>query len=237
MAAPHSPDVYKYDVRPSGSVHSTPTTNRYAQGGVDQGQHGPPPRRSPGSPSLSMYFSPTVRRRRAGALGGGPLALCRRAISQALARGAPLTLLCAQPQKTVSVLSRPRNPPPSQKNVENLDTQFERDKQAADRHAAAFRRLQVERWHHHGPGTPSLLDQGHIVDRGRGKTVVQAANGVYDPILSEFKVPPWGPPVQGSRDNKRPARFVCRGWRRRAGRARAHCAAHVDTWQGALCFS
>ncbi len=88
-----------------------------------------------------------------------------------------------QPQKTVSVLHRPYRPYMASKNVENLEAQFQKDLLNQERHAAASRRLQAERWHHNGPSVPSLLEQGHIVDRGRAKTVTQAAHGVFDPIL------------------------------------------------------
>ena len=45
------------------------------------------------------------------------------------------------------------------KNAENLDVQYEKDLVAAERHANAFRRHAGERWHHNGPGTPTILEQ------------------------------------------------------------------------------
>ena len=54
--------------------------------------------------------------------------------------------------------------------MENLDVQFEKDKESFEKRASSYRRLQAERNHH---GTQNsiltLWEEGHIVDRGRGK--------------------------------------------------------------------
>ncbi|GAX75538.1 hypothetical protein CEUSTIGMA_g2981.t1 [Chlamydomonas eustigma] len=90
-------------------------------------------------------------------------------------------------KKTVSVLHRPKLSP-SRKNMENIDVQFEKDKDAFAKRATTYRRLAGEKYHHNR--TPSsiitLWEAGHIVDRGRGK----GDGVVYDPIHHDFKVPP-----------------------------------------------
>jgi hypothetical protein len=40
-----------------------------------------------------------------------------------------------------------------------------------------------EKWHHNGPSVLTLWEQGHIVDKGKARTAMQAAHGVFDPIL------------------------------------------------------
>lgn len=40
------------------------------------------------------------------------------------------------------------------------------------------------------------------VDKGKGRTEVQASQGVFDPILSEFKIPP--SPEVAAKSSKRP---------------------------------
>ncbi|GFH17548.1 uncharacterized protein HaLaN_14210, partial [Haematococcus lacustris] len=97
------------------------------------------------------------------------------------------------PQKTVSILNRPPNGylgSPSRKNVENYEAQYQRDQAAFEKHAACLRRQADQPWHHDGPSPPSLWERGHIADRGRGRTDVAAAQGLFNPITSEFKIEP-----------------------------------------------
>mmetsp|Transcript_16158 Transcript_16158/g.44146 ORF Transcript_16158/g.44146 Transcript_16158/m.44146 type:complete len:339 (+) Transcript_16158:127-1143(+) len=92
--------------------------------------------------------------------------------------------------RTVSVLHRPPSPAMSYVHVENIDIQHQKDRQAFERRAAVHRRQAGETWHNNGPGITGLWEKGHIVDRGRGKSEVQASHGVFNPILSHFVVPP-----------------------------------------------
>ncbi|KAJ9534640.1 hypothetical protein QJQ45_002946 [Haematococcus lacustris] len=97
------------------------------------------------------------------------------------------------PQKTVSILNRPPNGylgSPSRKNVENYEAQYQKDQAAFEKHAACLRRQADQPWHHDGPSPPSLWERGHIADRGRGRTDVAAAQGLFNPITSEFKIEP-----------------------------------------------
>ena len=48
--------------------------------------------------------------------------------------------------------------------------QFEKDKEAFDKRASSYRRLQAEPYHHSTQESIlTLWEVGHIVDRGRGK--------------------------------------------------------------------
>jgi hypothetical protein len=64
----------------------------------------------------------------------------------------PTPCMCAprrlQPTRPISVLQRPIKPP-SQKNVQNLDTQHQRDTDAFDKRASAYKRLAQNKYHHH----------------------------------------------------------------------------------------
>ncbi|PNH11107.1 hypothetical protein TSOC_002091 [Tetrabaena socialis] len=95
------------------------------------------------------------------------------------------------PNKAISVLHRPIKQA-SAKNAENLDRQHERDKDAFERRASSYRRLAQEKYHHNAPPGSILttFEQGHIVDRGRGKSDVHEGRGVYDPVGHSFRVPP-----------------------------------------------
>ncbi|GFR47157.1 hypothetical protein Agub_g8848 [Astrephomene gubernaculifera] len=95
------------------------------------------------------------------------------------------------PAKPISVLHRPVKQP-SAKNAENIDTQHERDKAAFERRASGYRRLAKNGYHHHAPPGSILttFERGHIVDRGRGKSAVQEARGVYDPVCHSYRVAP-----------------------------------------------
>ena len=60
--------------------------------------------------------------------------------------------------------------PQSKKNIENLDAQFERDKESFERRASLYRRLQAGPYHHSTQNSIlTLWEEGHIVDRGRGR--------------------------------------------------------------------
>ena len=53
----------------------------------------------------------------------------------------------------------------------------------------------------------TLWEKGHIVDKGRGRGDEAAGRGMFDPILSEFKVPPT-PAAARSGAKERPKRCV-----------------------------
>jgi len=88
----------------------------------------------------------------------------------------------ATPTKTISVLHRPKKTP-SKKNAENIDVQYEKDKEAFERHARSYRKLAENKWHHNrSPGSIlTLWEAGHIVDKGKGKAAYTPP--LYDPIL------------------------------------------------------
>lgn len=138
-----------------GSAASTPSTNRYARPAS-------PSRARVRSPGPETYYSPTASARSDGgpAWGTRRPALCMHPAGTPRTAGdfpqhtpthtfrtaPPSLLLHLQPQKPISVLHRPKNLPPSMKNAEMLDVQYERDKAAFDRHANNFRRLAGEKW-------------------------------------------------------------------------------------------
>ncbi|KAG2486944.1 hypothetical protein HYH03_014442 [Edaphochlamys debaryana] len=104
------------------------------------------------------------------------------------------------PAKPISVLHRPKGVPPSLKNAENLDAQHQRDVDAFERRANGYRRLAQQPYHHNAPPGSILttFEQGHIVDRGRGKSDLHESRGVYDPVAHSFRVPPAAPPTAAS---------------------------------------
>ncbi|PNW80531.1 hypothetical protein CHLRE_07g321250v5 [Chlamydomonas reinhardtii] len=97
------------------------------------------------------------------------------------------------PPKTISVLHRPYKP--SMKNSENLDVQHEKDTAAFERRANSYRRLAHNGYHHNAPPGSILttFEKGHIVDRGRGRSDVHEARGVYDPVNHSYRIPPSAP--------------------------------------------
>ena len=64
-----------------------------------------------------------------------------------------------------SILSRPLKSS-GMMTKENLDSQFERDSMKWERKRAAYQQAAQSPAHNHGPGTKSLLEQGHIASRG-----------------------------------------------------------------------
>ncbi|KAG2440993.1 hypothetical protein HXX76_003846 [Chlamydomonas incerta] len=94
------------------------------------------------------------------------------------------------PPKTMSVLHRPYKP--SMKNSENLDVQHEKDTAAFERRANSYRRLAQHGYHHNAPPGSILttFEKGHIVDRGRGRSDVHEARGVYNPVNHVYCIPP-----------------------------------------------
>ncbi|GLI65464.1 hypothetical protein VaNZ11_008814 [Volvox africanus] len=133
--------------------------------------------------------------------GYGPSSSARRV------RGAKNFIECNPlPAKTVSVLQRPRKPP-SAKNAENLDAQHERDKAAFQRRANVYQRHQHRPYHHHAPPGSILttFEQGHIVDRGRGKSAVHEARGVYDPVVHSYRIDPAPQPAAAAAPKERPS--------------------------------
>mmetsp|Transcript_33602 Transcript_33602/g.60678 ORF Transcript_33602/g.60678 Transcript_33602/m.60678 type:complete len:345 (-) Transcript_33602:377-1411(-) len=94
-------------------------------------------------------------------------------------------------KKPISVLSRPANPW-NQKNVENLDAKFEDEKKAYQNKREVYSNLCEKSYHHFRKPEdyPTLWEQGHIVDRGRGKVAEVENKGVYDPLQHEYKIAP-----------------------------------------------
>ncbi|KAG2450453.1 hypothetical protein HYH02_004955 [Chlamydomonas schloesseri] len=109
------------------------------------------------------------------------------------------------PVKTMSVLHRPYKP--SMKNSENLDVQHQKDTAAFERRANSYRRLAQNGYHHNAPPGSILttFEKGHIVDRGRGKSDVHEARGVYDPVNHSYRIPPAPSAAVGSSRDQRPS--------------------------------
>ncbi|MEW5303030.1 MAG: hypothetical protein WDW36_005762 [Sanguina aurantia] len=111
----------------------------------------------------------------------------------------------ALPKKPISVLHRPKNIKSSRKNEENLEIQYSLDRDAFERQACGYRRLAQEKWHHNKVGgILTLWEEGHIVDKGRGKSIVESSRGVYDPINHHHTILPTPPAAQPARPSSAP---------------------------------